>query len=280
MRTSIVVLLLCSVALLAGIVGHLSGKSRVPDSPAVAESGADPARTPSPRIVAPMETWPNPAPQMPDTAAQAPLPTPSPGDAEFAPPVEVEPRSTAFSQAMDTLVSTGTRFDQKQAVWRALQDSGQLDEAIEALKQGAAENPASAGYPAALGQAQLYKAGEVSRSGGSLSEMGLLGMQADQNFDAALELEPTHWEAQFFKAVAMSHWPLELNKGDEVIQRLSGLIDQQEVLPPQPQFAQTYVVLGEHYLRMGRPDYAAATWQLGVQRFPGDVVLQQKSKDP
>jgi tetratricopeptide (TPR) repeat protein len=106
--------------------------------------------------------------------------------------------------------------------------------------------------------------------------MGMLGMQADQNFDAALELDPANWEAQFFKAAAMSYWPLELNKGEEVVQRFARLIDQQEALLPEPQFAQTYVLLGDQYQKMGQPDYAVATWQIGAQRYPGDTTLQQK----
>ncbi|MEI9961651.1 MAG: hypothetical protein WDM76_11120 [Limisphaerales bacterium] len=35
-----------------------------------------------------------------------------------------------------------------------------------------------------------------------------------------------------------------MNKGPEVIQQLSSLIDQQETMTSQPEFAQTYVVLG------------------------------------
>jgi hypothetical protein len=147
---------------------------------------------------------------------------------------------------------------------------------IEALKQGAAENPTVADYPAALGQAQLYRAGEMLRNGATINELGILGLQADQNFDAALKLDPANWEAQFFKAASMSHWPPELNKGDEVVQRLSRLIDQQDTMSPQPQFGQTYVVLGDQYQKMGQPDYAAATWQIGAQKFPGHQELQQK----
>lgn len=74
----------------------------------------------------------------------------------------------------------------------------------------------------------------------------------------------------------MSYWSLELNKGDEVIERLSRLIDQQETVAPQPQFAQTYVVLGDQYAKMGQPDYAIATWKIGAQRFPGNPIFQQK----
>jgi hypothetical protein len=108
------------------------------------------------------------------------------------------------------------------------------------------------------------------------NEMGILGMQADQNFDSALNLDPSNWEAQFFKAAAMSHWPLELNKGDEVIQRLSNLIDHQDTQLPRPEFAQSHVVLGDQYLKMGQPDHAAATWQIGARMFPGHPELQRK----
>jgi hypothetical protein len=191
-------------------------------------------------------------------------------------PGDQAPTATLISEAIATLVSPHTSFQQKEEAWRLLIESGQLDQAIEALARGAVENPNLAEYPATLGQAQLRKAGVIAQSGGRISDMGMLGMQADQNFDHALTVDPANWEAQFFKAVAMSHWPLELNKGEEVVQRLSSLIDQQDTLTPQPHFAQTYVVLGDQYQKLGEPDYALATWQIGAQKFPGDLVLQQK----
>ena len=75
--------------------------------------------------------------------------------------------------------------------------------------------------------------------------MGIMAMQADQNFDEALKLDPSNWDAQFYKAAAMSYWPAELNKGPEVVQRLAALIDQQEAQNPKPEFARTYALLGE-----------------------------------
>jgi hypothetical protein len=190
--------------------------------------------------------------------------------------MEPEPESTPFTEAIETLVSSKTRFQDKQAALTRLQASGELDAAIATLTQGVAAYPGSPEYPAALGQAQLRKAGEVASDGGKISEMGLLGMNADQNFDTALERDPTHWEAQFFKAAAMSYWPLELNRGEEVIERFGTLIDQQATMSPQPEFAQTYILLGDQYLKMDQPDYAVATWELGAQKFPADPTLRQK----
>jgi tetratricopeptide (TPR) repeat protein len=275
MRKSFVVALLCAVALTAGVIGLLKGRSAAKESkPDVEMASAEEGSTPAQSI-----TLQEPVRHSPQSV-ETPTTTSSQQPTSTEPVIETEgkavPVSTPFSRAIDTLVSADASFQQKQTVWRQLQESGQLDHAIEALKQGTADNPKSAVYQAALGHAQLQKAGELSQNGGSVSDMGILGMQADKNFDTALQLDPSNWEAQFFKAAAMSYWPLELNKGDEVIQRLSRLIDQQETMRSQPEFAQTYVVLGDQYQKMGQTDYALATWQIGAQRFPGNPIFQQK----
>jgi len=99
-----------------------------------------------------------------------------------------------------------------------------LDQALATLKQGATNNPASAEYRTALGEAYVYKLQTIR----DFQEVSILALQADQSFNAALGLDPANWEAQFFKAAALSRWPPEMNKGPEVIQQLSNLIDQQE----------------------------------------------------
>jgi cytochrome c-type biogenesis protein CcmH/NrfG len=190
-------------------------------------------------------------------------------------PSDASTNPTASSQAVDTLVSLQTGFDQKQAVLKQLKEAGKLDQVIADLKQRAADNPNSPEIQTALGEAYLYKFPVQD-----YNEAAILGMQVDQSFNAALKLDPANWEAQFFKAESLSYWPPELNKGPEVIQRLSSLIDQQETMPPQPQFARTYVLLGEQYQKAGRLDYAKQVWQLGAARFSGDPTLQGKITNP
>ena len=189
---------------------------------------------------------------------------------------EVKPdnssNSTPFRQAIDILVSPQTSFQQRQAAWKQLRDAGELDQALATLKQGAANNPASAEYPTALGEAYVYKLQTIR----DYHEVGILALQADQSFNTALSLDPANWEARFFKAASLSHWPPEMSKGPEVIQQLSSLIDRQEAMSPQPQFARTYVLLGDQYQKAGQPDYAAQTWRLGLAKFPGDSTLQGK----
>src|SRR2546426_11171734 len=147
--------------------------------------------------------------------------------------------SDLFRQAMDILVSPQTNFQQRQAAWKQLRDAGELDQALATLKQGTTNNPSSAEYPMALGEAFIYKL-QTTRD---FHEVSILALQADQSFNTALGLDPANWEARFFKAATLSHWPPEMNKGPEVIQQLSNLIDRQEVMPPQRQFAPTYVLL-------------------------------------
>src|SRR5665213_745765 len=176
------------------------------------------------------------------------------------------------NRAIDALLSPRTSYQDKQTTWKQLQDAGGLDQTIAALKAGMAKHPDNAAYPAELGVAYINKLRAVNAGGNS----AILAMQADQSFDAALKLDPSNWEAQYYKAASLSHWPPEMNKGPEVIERLSSLIDQQEAMPPQPQFAQIYILLGEQYQKAGNPGQAMQTWKLGASQFPNDAELQKK----
>ncbi len=174
--------------------------------------------------------------------------------------------------AVEKVVSPQLGYDQKQAAWQQLREAGKLDLAITELEQRSTANPAVAEYPAALGQAYLHKAGSIQ----DVREQGILGLKADQSFDAALSADPSNWEARFWKATAMSYWPTQMNKSGEVVEHYLECVRQQEVQPPQPQFAQTYLLLGEQYQRMGFPDYASEAWKRGLALFPDNARLQQK----
>jgi len=199
--------------------------------------------------------------------AAASLPTVAPDTSVAKPSVAV-----TFSQPLQTLVSPQATFAQKQAAWKQLRDAGQLDQAIAQLEQAVKEDPKVAEYSAELGRAYLQKLGTTQ----DIRQQAVLAMQADQTFDEALKLDPNNWDARFYKASALSHWPADLNKSQEVMENLSTLIDQQEVRPPQPEYAQSYVLLGEQYLKAGYPDNAKEMWQRGAALFPQNEALQNK----
>ncbi|MGD1019543.1 MAG: tetratricopeptide repeat protein [Verrucomicrobiia bacterium] len=184
-----------------------------------------------------------------------------------------KPSVTAnFSQPLQTLVSPQASFAQKQAAWKQIRDAGQLDEAIAQLKQAVKDDPSVAAYSAALGQAYLQKLGTTQ----DVRQQAILAMEADQTFDQALTLDPNNWDARFSKASALAHWPAELNKSQEIMENLSTLIDQQEARAPQPEYAQSYVLLGDQYLKAGYPDNAQQMWQRGAALFPNNEALQNK----
>ncbi|HYG36481.1 MAG TPA: hypothetical protein VEC99_16930, partial [Clostridia bacterium] len=234
-----------------------------PEPPVVAVSEPQPvseaasAAESKPRLVVETKEKPSVASQPAATAAKAAV-------------------SFPMQQAIQIVASSTTSFADKQATWSQLKDSGKLDQAISELEQHASTHPTSAEYPAALGQAFLHKASTLK----DIREQGILGMKADQTFDAALQLDPSNWDAAFWKATAMSYWPPQLNKGQEVINRFVELVKQQETQPARPEFAQSYVSLGEQYQKQGYADYAKQVWQRGSSFFPDNPQLSEKLANP
>jgi len=152
-----------------------------------------------------------------------------------------------------------------------LKAAGELDDVIAGLSQLATSYPKDASIPTAIGEAMLNKFPVQDPN-----EAARLGMQIDQSFDAALALDPTNWEAQFYKADSMSYWPPEMNRGPEVIQNLSNLVTQQEAAAQQPQFAQTYTLLGDQYQKAEETGQAQSTWEKGLEKFPTDPELRAR----
>lgn len=241
-------------------------------------------------VVAPAQTRTEPAPSPASTARPpGPPPVAAPGPAQPVPTVNVasplavekpateavaKPVDAAIKEAIESLLSAPLTHEQRRAILKQLNAAGKLDQTISELEQLAAANPHTPGYTTALGQADLEKALTLMPTdvaGGSI-----LAMQAVKSFDTALSDDPGNWEARFSRAAILSHYPVELNQGQEVIDQFSQLIDQQEKQPPQAQFANTYVLLGDQYQKLGKNDYAQATWQIGAALFPGDATLQKR----
>ncbi len=180
---------------------------------------------------------------------------------------------SAVKQTIDSLLSGQLTHEQRRDMLKKLVESGKIDEAISELQQQAANNPNNAELQTALGQANLEKAVAMQDDN---PDKFILVMQAMKSFDAALSDDPANWEARFTRTAILSHYPAGLNKGQEVIDQFTQLINQQEAQPSQSQFAKTYVLLGDQYQKLGQNDYALATWQAGAQLFPGDKTLRKR----
>jgi hypothetical protein len=175
----------------------------------------------------------------------------------------------AVALAVEVLVAPDATHEQKQSVWKQLREGRGLDGAIAELQRRFTANPSSPENAAVLGQACLQKCATIT----DLRDQGMLAMQADKLFDTALNLNPQNWEARFTKAVAMSYWPASMGKTAEVIQQFLLLVQQQETHPSQPQFAETYVWLGDQYQKAGRNEDARSVWVRGSALYPTDQKL-------
>jgi tetratricopeptide (TPR) repeat protein len=257
------------IGAVAGVIYHFNQSKPAPEGGAVPlDLSASPGAAPDQPAgaVALNRTQPRPRP------AGAGSNSTSPPDSRPASPAANPAGTALLAQAIETLVSPQSSFGQRQEALEQLRKSGQLDQAISELERRMADDPRSAECPAALGRAYLQKCGTIQ----DVREQGILAMKADQVFDAALNLDPNNWDARFTKAVAMSYWPTQMNRGPEVIQHFSTLIGQQEAQAPQPHFVQTYVWMGDAYQKYGHPDYAQQVWERGVALFPENQELRNK----
>jgi hypothetical protein len=258
------ILFLAGLAAICGLAIHYtaqsSKQSAPPAPPAVAESAADPATVAAPktkpRQVAQREARTEAGVSVSNRASD----TPSPGSVA----------GVAFAAAIDTLVSPHSTYAERQAAWKELKDSGRLADAAAELELRMANDPKNALYPAALGEAYLKLCGTTT----DVRQQAIWAMTADADFETALNLDPSNWDARYTKAVGMSYWPASLNKGDEVIQQFNTLITQQEQQAPQPEFAQTYEQLGKQYQKAGQTDAAQQVWQRGAALYPDNSALQ------
>ena len=254
-------------------LAYLNKQKPAPPVPApVVESATSQPAAPAPEKVSAQKT-----------EAPAVLPTLSAPTKIAATSATVETKTNeaanAIHKTVDDLLSAKSAKE-KHELFQQLVKSGRIDQAIAELKQRAADNPNDAGIPTTLGEAQLNKLRALHESGGDYNEIGILAMQSDQSFNAALKIDPANYEAQLVKAISMTFWPADPARDGQVVQTLSSLIDRQETMTSQPDFAQTYLYLGNEYQKIGQPDKAQAAWQLGLQKFPNDPALQKKISGP
>jgi tetratricopeptide (TPR) repeat protein len=268
MKSFIVALVVVCVVATAGTIIYLDRQKVSSAAAPVAESSPEQAQ-PEKNAVPKQEALQT-ASENTNEAAQIPITN------SVAENLKQDDSTNSIHKLVDALLSP-KNGKQKQALFEQLAKSGQLEGVIAELKQRAVDNPNDPEIPTTLGEAQLNELRAIHDAGvADNDQMGILAMQADQNFNAALKIDPSNWEAQFVKADSMFYWPSSAGQDNNVVQSLSSLIDQQDTMAAQPEFAQTYVVLGNEYQKIGQPDKAVATWQLGLTKFPDNSTLQKK----
>jgi tetratricopeptide (TPR) repeat protein len=264
----IIVLSIVTAAIVAAAIIY-SNKQKTPAPPAPVAETAPSQPEPQPQETVSIPN-PRPAPAV-TTPAAAPAIAAASAPNDAAAPTE---ETNSIRKTVDALLAAR---GEKREMLEQLRKDGQMEAVIAELQQRAAADPKNARIPTTLGEAQLAQVRTLHESGADEDRVGILAMQADQSFNTALKIDPKNWEAQFVKASTMFYWPPNEARDNDAAQRLASLIDQQETMPTQsPAFVQTYLALGNQYQKMGKMNEAMATWQLGLQKFPGDPSLQKK----
>jgi len=149
---------------------------------------------------------------------------------------------------------------------------GRVDEEITELEARAEEAPDDPERLFALGVAYLVKIQEANHG---LLTADLL-IATDRSLDHVLEIDPTHWDARFTKAMALSYWPQFLGRTRDAIHQFETLVAQQTGLPPSPEHAEVHLMLGNLHLQVGDPQAALAAWKQGLRLFPDHAGLQEQ----
>ena len=197
-------------------------------------------------------------------------------------PGEIDFASVPMEELVHTLAGPSFGNAERQAIFQKLRENGRIDEYVAAIEKLAAENPKDPDLQVALGHAYLQKLFGV----GNTPEAGPLAMKSDAAFDRALELDDHNWSARFSKAVSLSNWPAFLGRGPEAIDNFETLLEQQATQPRRPEFAMTYLFLGNMQASAGDRDKALATWRAGLELFPDQeglrnaVALAQSQQPP
>ena len=175
---------------------------------------------------------------------------------------------SAFAALTDPALS----WEDRRKKWSEFAKAGLLDELVALYEKQASDNPNDPKAQTALGNAYLQKI----FNGAQGPEAGIWGNKADKAFDRALALDDHNWDARFTKAVSLSNWPAFLGKQPEAIANLETLVQQQSQGALKPEYAQTYLILGNLYKQTGKNDQALAMWQQGLALFPEMAEFQKQ----
>ncbi len=163
-------------------------------------------------------------------------------------------------------------FLDREEFWGKIRAAGLVDQVIADYEKRAKADPQNPDLQVALAEAYLKKLQDVPE--GPLK--GVWANKADAAYDTALAADPEHWSARFSKAVSLSFWPPALGKQGEAIKNFEVLLSQQANKTPRPEFAQTYLFLGNMYQQSGQGQKGLDTWKAGLKLFPDNAALKNQ----
>jgi len=199
------------------------------------------------------------APAQPDAAKESP----ADAKAEFS---QVEIVRLARTTVMDP--ATAKRL----FGWLTLHTE-RIPEVIKALRAAIEEDPRNAELRVALATTLVAQLTNNTPPG---PQQGLVWGQAAAAYDAAIKIDPAHWQARFGKAIGTTFIPRQFGQQPYAIKQFEELRQLQAGRAPRPEYAGTYYQLGLLYKDQGNVDKARRIWQEGLKLFPSNTLLKEQ----
>lgn len=175
----------------------------------------------------------------------------------------------SLTELLSPMLTSGGR----ERLWREAHEAGQTEALIALVEARAKADPENVALQYELANAYIQPIVQGEAVG---IDAGTWSMKADAGYDAVLALDPDHWDARFSKAVSYSFWPPVFGKQQAAIDHFEILVGKQANMAPRPEFAQTYLFLGNMYEQSGNAAKAKEAWNLGLAAFPQDRDLRRR----
>ncbi|MCI0650952.1 MAG: hypothetical protein L0Z55_03620 [Planctomycetes bacterium] len=154
--------------------------------------------------------------------------------------------------------------DEQEQFWKLARTTDALEQVIDGLKNEVAADPRSTEPRMELAESYIAKLLTVPDG----PERGVWSVRAEEQWREVVNLEPTHWRANFSLGINFSYYPPFLNKTGEAIEWLERsralLADE----PVQDDQVRNYTVLAGLYQRQGESARAREVLAAGLARHP------------
>jgi len=207
-----------------------------------------------------------------DATDAADAPTATPGEAGDAPETGEGAAAKKTPQEV-VLALVGKPFgfyESNRLVWWLSKNKDRIADVIKGLEKEIEKNPTDPNLHVAL--AAAWTAELINQPAGP--QQGLLWGKVGASYDAAIALEPNHWQARFGKAFGTSMAPEFLGLRPEAIRQFEELREIQGRRAPEPEHAQVYFRLGTLYKDAGNAEKARSLWAEGLKLFPDNEELK------
>jgi tetratricopeptide (TPR) repeat protein len=212
------------------------------------------------------------APLAPGASDAPDAPAATPGEAGDAPEAGGGPTAKKTpNEVVQALVGKPFGFyDSNRLVGWLSRNKDRIADVIKGIEKEIEKNPNDPNLHVAL--AAAWTAELINQPPGP--QQGLMWGKVGASYDAALTLEPNHWQARFGKAFGTSMAPEFLGMRPEAIRQFEELKEIQGRRAPEPQHAQVYFRLGTLYKDAGNAEKARSLWAEGLKLFPDNQELK------